>query len=97
MGVISFFIIIADLCIILFCVFICIRTKVAERNHKKIARAIYEYKKALLHGNLSRKKPDIDWSEMEFFDQTVKRFWDFGCTRILPKEKYELVKPFIRK
>ena len=33
--------------------------------------------------------------DMEEYDQTFKRWWDWGYTRILPPAKYELVKPHI--
>jgi len=34
-----------------------------------------------------------DDMELEFI--TFIRWWDWGCKRILPKDKYEIIKPYI--
>lgn len=39
---------------------------------------------------------EVSPSDMETYDSTLWRLWDWGYTRILPKEKFELVKPYIR-
>lgn len=76
-----------------FCLFMLIKNEITFRNQKKIADAISvfanetgEFDKAiyLLH-------------EMEDYDKTLYRLWDFECKNILPKEDYELIKPYIKK
>ena len=37
----------------------------------------------------------VDYDDMEEFDKTEKRVFDWGCKNILPKEKFELIKPFL--
>jgi hypothetical protein len=32
---------------------------------------------------------------IEDFNKTVFRIWDWGCTRIVPKDVYEEIKPYI--
>lgn len=87
-------------CINLFCALFVIKNNIALSNQTKISNAIYEYRKHLLElGILPDDVPKdqaVDYDDMESIDSTIFRFWDFGCTRILPKEKYELVKPFIK-
>ena len=34
---------------------------------------------------------------MESYSSTVFRLWDWGYTRILPKEDFELIKPYIQE
>ena len=38
----------------------------------------------------------IDYDLMEDYDETFKRIFDWGYTNILPKEQFELVKPYIK-
>lgn len=39
----------------------------------------------------------VDWSDMESYDKTLWRLWDWGYKRILPKEKFEFIKDYINK
>lgn len=32
---------------------------------------------------------------MEQYEVTLFRLWDWGCTRIVPKDVYEVIKPYI--
>ena len=57
-----------------------------------IIDAIKEYHLYCIKHNLERK---VDYSDMETYDDTFKRFWDFGFTRILPEEKFDVVKWYI--
>ena len=34
--------------------------------------------------------------EMENFYETIFRFWDWGCEKILPKQYFELIEPYIQ-
>ncbi len=36
-------------------------------------------------------------SHMEGYDKTLWRWWDWGYKNILPKEDYELIKPYIQE
>lgn len=38
---------------------------------------------------------DVEYKDMEAFEDTIFRLTDWGYKRILPKEKYKLIKPFI--
>lgn len=35
------------------------------------------------------------YDNMEPYDKTFRRFWDWGYKRILPPEKFKLVEPYI--
>ena len=37
----------------------------------------------------------VDYSDMETYDQTFCRWWDWGYTRILPKDKLALISSYI--
>ena len=64
-----------------------------RKNHRKIFDAIDDYgEKTNDHFNCIRL---ID--SMESCDRTLFRFWDWGYTRILPKEDFELIKPYIKE
>ena len=38
---------------------------------------------------------NVSYDDMESDNKTLLRLWDWGYTRILPPEKFELIKPFI--
>jgi hypothetical protein len=67
---------------------------VTNRQRTKIRDAIHEY-----HYELIRKRRfgsyKVDYNDMETYNQTLFRLWDWGPTRILPPEKYEIIKQYI--
>lgn len=44
---------------------------------------------------IMKKKNDVDYDDMENYVVTLWRLWDWGYTRILPKDKFEIIKPYI--
>ena len=38
----------------------------------------------------------VDYDDMEPYIKTLLRYYDFGYTNILPVEKYEIIKPYIK-
>lgn len=80
-----------------------IKNEVTCRNHIKIIDAIYEYSINSLNKDFNNWQPGqpqpwnlVDTSDMENYDATLYRFWDWGYTRILPPDKFELIRPFIK-
>ena len=87
---------IVSICLIAFWVFVFIKNGVTYYMQEKIGDAILAYQ-------LDRiRKGDIHGSDLvsvwdiERYEKTLFRFWDWGYTRILPPEKFELIKPFIK-
>lgn len=39
--------------------------------------------------------PEVSFDDMESYDRTWLRLWDWGYERILPKDKYKLIEPYI--
>lgn len=66
-------------------------------NHMIIIYAIAEFRKDRIIAKDLKHANDVKSTDMEDFRQTVYRLTDWGYKRILPKEKYELVKPFINR
>ena len=67
----------------------------AFKNHKIIIKAIYEHNTACIN-TFTYPLYRIRYDEMEDIDKTISRFWDWGYTRILPKDRYELIKNLIQ-
>ena len=78
--------------VFIFSLFMWVRNEVTYINHKKIINAIDDYVKA----TEEYEKCGILF-KMESYYDTLWRLWDFGCENILPKEDYELIKPYIKK
>ena len=62
-------------------------------NHMIITNSIYRY-----HKDHQDEYPWlVSYSDMEPYNKTTYRIWDWGYTRILPPDKFELIKPYIKK
>lgn len=86
----------------IFLVFLIFRVNVVYKNHMIITDAILEYRLDKIHSTDDYKEiselfanPDVDYEDMELFEATLFRLWDFGYKNILPLEKFELIEPFI--
>ena len=74
-----------------------IKVEFTYRNHMIISAAIHRYSTRLINeGRYDISTFPVKYEDMEDFDDTKKRLWDWGYTRILPPEKFELIKPYIK-
>lgn len=72
-------------------IFIWIKSGFAMNAHLKILNAIDSY------SDESRNYTEANrlLCRMESYFKTLFRFWDFGYKHILPKEDFELIKPYL--
>lgn len=71
-------------------IFLLIKNANTFNNHIKIVKGIYNYRINYIY-------PEVDYDDMEDYDKTLWRLWDWSYKRILPKEKFEIIKPYIGK
>lgn len=64
------------------------------KNHDIIMHAIHDYGLWCIEHNV---KGEVIYSDMESIRDTHKRWKDWGYINILPKEKFEIIKPFIKE
>ena len=70
-----------------------IKTFVTGKRRQSIIYAIYIYQSLMIEQyNFDFK---VGYSDMESFDRTLWRLWDWGYKRILPADKYKIIKPYI--
>ena len=65
-----------------------------------IINAIYRYQTERLeneHMCGTPVKDEVDYCDMEPYEKTFNRFYDWGYKRILPKDKFKIIEPFIEK
>lgn len=86
--------ILIGLCIIvlIFCAIILKKNDNTYTMHMKILYAILNYKLRCINNKETAK---VDYGDMESYNRTLYRLWDWGYTHILPKEKFEIIKPYI--
>ena len=82
------------ICFVIFSFILLAKNNVTYRHHYRIGCAIYAYKLQLIEER-RLEESQVDYDDMENYDATLLRFWDWGPTRILPPEKYEIIKPYI--
>ena len=66
------------------------------KNHIIITKAIYNYKIALIENGILEEGL-VDYDDMRGYEATLFRFWDWGYKNILPKDKFEIIKPYIKE
>ena len=64
------------------------------KNHKIIIDAIYRYHMAHIKSTLNGPW-EVDYTDMEPYDKTKFRMFDWGYKHILPWRKYMIIKPYI--
>lgn len=64
------------------------------RNRMKIEHAIFRFRTEKIEHD-ERNIP-VDYDDMEDYKKTLFRIWDWGCSRILPPEKMDLIRPYIK-
>ncbi len=79
----------------IFCLLMIIKTEVTYKNRLILIDAIYKYRISLINQHIY--EPGVDYKDKESFDKTLFRLWDWGYKRILPKEKFEIIEPFIEE
>lgn len=79
---------------LLLCWIFYIKNNNTYRNHMIIADAIHSYIRHCIYINAI---PLVDYMDEEPYEKTLFRIWDWGYTRILPPEKFEIIRPFIGK
>lgn len=80
---------------ILACIVAGIRNVFTYKNHTIIDTAIFLYQMDLINDNVYEF--DVSCGDEESYESTLKRWWDWGYERILPPEKYEIIKPYISR
>ena len=61
-----------------------------------IIKAIYNYKLDLIDkGDLGESF--VDYDDMRSYEAVLFRIWDWGYKNILPKDKFEIIKPYIKE
>ena len=73
--------------------FMIAKRKNAYKQRSRIFCAMERYYSEKLHAGEEIK---VFTSDLEEFDETLKRWWDWGCKRILPSDKFEIIKPYLK-
>ena len=65
------------------------------RNQRKILYAIRNYRIECIKNHQYDGLDYVDYEDMEHYMKTFWRLLDWGYTRLLPKDKFEIIKPYI--
>ena len=68
------------------------RNNWAYKQQIRVINAICAHQ---MYCQITEKKSVVTYTDMETYEATYRRFWDWGCTRILPKEKFAIIKPYL--
>ena len=82
------------------CIFMVLKSNATLKARIIIIEAIYKYQADRIENEHLCGTPvidEVDYCDMESYEKTLNRFYDWGYTRILPKDKFEIIKPFIEK
>ena len=73
-----------------------IKSGIDLHNNFIIIDAITDYKIASIYDS-SIDGCLVEYEDIEDQWKTLLRFWDWGYKRILPKDKIEIIKPYLKK
>lgn len=85
---------IVGLTLFLFAVLLEIKNQITLKHRLRINDAIYAYR---IDCRCNGQQPCVHYGDQESYEKTVLRLWDWGYTRILPPEKYEIIKPYLQQ
>lgn len=95
-ALIMFIILCLCILLLLFLGVMLVKNQVTFEQHVRITNAIHNYHVDLINrGHFGEY--EVYYEDEEDYDKTLWRLWDWGCTRILPKEKFEIIKPYLDK
>jgi hypothetical protein len=80
--------------LLIFAVFMFIKNENTYRVHTKVIDAIHKYRMFCIY-NAPDQTEQVSVFDIEPYAQTLFRLWGWGYKRILPAEKYELIKEFL--
>ena len=78
---------------IIYSIYLLIKMHNAYNNQMIILNAITDYSDET--GNIRKSLTLLE--NIEPFEKTAFRLWDWGYENILPKEDFELIKPYIQE
>lgn len=78
------------------CLIFAVKNQATYLAHGKIIDAVFDYKMWCLDHCDFQAHKQVEFDDLESYNTTLFRIWDWGYTRILPPEKFELIKPFIK-
>ena len=90
----GFLLLIVTVLMLAFFILMLVKNDNALKNRGIIIEAIYEYNTIMIASNKRRDK--IKYADMESYDDTLYRWWDWGYENILPPDKFEIIKPYIK-
>lgn len=74
------------------CIIMIFKANHTYKMHNIIDDAISFYNVRCIDNNTTSL---VDYEDAESFESTMLRLYDWGYKRILPKEKFEIIKPYI--
>lgn len=93
--VLTILIVVLTICLVFFIVLDLKNTNTAK-NQIRILNAITDYQDDCVKKDMYKEALNVTIQDKEDYDKTFWRLWDWGCTRILPKDKFEIIQPYIK-
>jgi hypothetical protein len=79
---------------VVYCGLLMIRNELAYKQFIRLSDAVYSYINECI---LQEIQPVVQFSDFANYDDIASRVWDWSDRDILPPEKYEIIKPFIKQ
>lgn len=82
---------------LLFVAVMLVKNEVACNYHIRITNVIGNIRMKIIKGGGNPDDFPVNYDDLEDYDKTLWRLWDWGYTRILPKEKFDVIKPYLER
>lgn len=93
MEILKFIFLSALVCFAMFLLVMLVKNEVTYRQQIRICDAIYRYSMVCARSGVKR---EVEFEDIEPYNSTLFRLWDWGYTRILPPDKFEIIKDYVK-
>lgn len=77
----------------IFSIFFIVKNNITFNNRNMILDAIFAYRTDCI---IQRVNAVVDYKDMEDYNKTLFRFYDFGYKHILPEDKFKIIEPYLK-
>lgn len=81
---------------VVFLIIATIKVEIVFKNHRKLIGAIYRYHMDLIRSDRA-KDISVEFRDIIDFEEAFKNPFVWSAEQMLPKGKYEIIKPYIGK
>lgn len=77
-----------------------VKNFITKWHHDRISESIHQYRRNVIDNHDYRTGYatfQVGYNDMEAYEKTLFRFWDWSDKHILSKDKFAIIEPYLKK